>query len=373
MTFNSSSWAMVLVVGMTAATSAADETPQPKTLNIDQARAQAVSFLKTSQNDEGGWTTPQSTGITALVTYGLLRSDVPPTDLAVAKALKHIVSFAQPDGRLCGKSSRHAGYETAVSLMALQAANKSGEYTELIKKADQFLRNMQFGDDDDVARDDDRYGGTGYGPNSGRPDLSNTAFLVEALQAAGAKPDDPAMQRALVFISRCQNLESEHNTSPAAAKVNDGGFYYTVSAGGQSPAGDGEVGGLRSYGSMTYAGLKSMVYAGLTPEDQRVKAALGWIRQNYTVKSNPGMGDNGLFYYYQLFAKALDTVDLKQFDDAKGESHNWRKELAEQLIAIQKPNGSWVNSAPRWMEGDPNLVTAYSLIALSYCKPSTEK
>ena len=51
---------------------------------------------------------------------------------------------------------------------------------------------------------------------------------------------------------------------------------------------------LRSYGSMTYAGFKSMLYAGLSADDPRVQAAAGWISKHYDVKSNPGMQDAGL-------------------------------------------------------------------------------
>ena len=112
------------------------------------------------------------------------------------------------------------------------------------------------------------------------------------------------MQKALIFVSRCQNLESEHNTLPWAAKNPDGGFYYTAAAGGESPAGKTPNGGLRSYGSMTYAGLKSMIYAGVGRDDPRVKAATKWIEQHYDLSNNPGMGPSGLYYYYQTFAKA---------------------------------------------------------------------
>jgi hypothetical protein len=28
-----------------------------------------------------------------------------------------------------------------------------------------------------------------------------------------------------------------------------------------------------------------------------------------------------------------------------------------------------VNTNARWMEGDPNLVTSYALLALAYCLP----
>jgi squalene-hopene/tetraprenyl-beta-curcumene cyclase len=199
--------------------------------------------------------------------------------------------------------------------------------------------------------------------------LSNTAFLVDALHTLGRGADDPAMQKALLFISRCQNLESPQNTTQFAAKVNDGGFYYTIAAGGSSFAGETADGGLRSYGSMTYAGLKSMIYAGVGKDDPRVKAAHEWVKQHYTVTENPGMGEQGLYYYYHTFAKALATMGESQLATADGQTHDWRAELVQQLAASQKSDGSWINSNTRWLEGDPNLVTAYSLLALSYCQP----
>ncbi len=71
--------------------------------------------------------------------------------------------------------------------------------------------------------------------------------------------------------------------------------------------------------------------------------------------------------------KALTTLGADQFEDATGKKHDWRKELAEQLFSVQKSNGSWVNTNARWMEGDPNLSTAYSLMALKYCDPKPLK
>ena len=116
------------------------------------------------------------------------------------------------------------------------------------------------------------------------------------------------MQRALVFVSRCQNLRDRAQPDRSSPRKNpDGGFYYTIAAGGSSQAGNTDNGGLRSYGSMTYAGLKSMIYAGVDKDDQRVKAAVEWIGKNYTLDENPGMGDAGLYYYYHTFAKALDA------------------------------------------------------------------
>ena len=349
------------------------QTVGPKAEDLVKSRQKAINFLKTSQAEGGHWTSPESPGISGLITYSLLVSGVPATDPTLEKALKHLSSYIQPDGGIYFPKSHHSNYETAICLLAFSAANKDGKYTETIKKADAFLRKLQWDESETTDKSDPKYGGAGYGRTGDRPDLSNTVFFLDALQAAGAKQDDPAVQKALVFLSRCQNLETEHNTTPHASKVNDGGFYYTPAAGGNSQAGNTANGGLRSYGSMTYAGLKSMIYAGLTPEDQRVKAAIDWITKFYSVTENPGLGQQGVYYYHQMFAKALTTMELDLVKDADGKAHDWRKELAEHLFKSQQENGAWLNKNDRWYEGNPDLATAYVLIALHYCEPKAIK
>ena len=237
-----------------------------------------------------------------------------------------------------------------------------------MRNAEHFVKTLQWDEDEGLTKDDMNYGGAGYG-HSKRPDLSNTSFLIDALHSVGSDADEPALQKALIFVSRCQNLATPENTTALAGKVNDGGFYYTIAGGGSSMAGETPDGGLRSYGSMTYAGLKSMIYAGVGPDDPRVKAAFEWISDHYALAENPGMGTSGLYYYYHTFAKALDAAGDNTVTDAGGTSHDWRRELFEQLQQNQQENGSWVNSSTRWMEGNPNLVTSYALLTLSYCTP----
>jgi squalene-hopene/tetraprenyl-beta-curcumene cyclase len=118
----------------------------------------------------------------------------------------------------------------------------------------------------------------------------------------------------------------------------------------------------------------------LTKDDPRVKAALGWIQKHYTLSENPGMPgshadpidktQDGLYYYYQSFAKALSALDEDQIVDAKGEKHDWRHDLLAALAERQKPDGSWVNADPRFLENNTNLVTAYALLSLAYAKPA---
>ena len=246
--------------------------------------------------------------------------------------------------------------------MCFTEANTDGRYDSLLANAEKYVRKIQWNEDEGHDITSNSYGGAGYGKHE-RPDLSNTNFLIDALKARGVGPDDDAMQRALTFVSRCQNLETEHNTTAFATKNPDGGFYYTPAAGGSSQAGETADGGLRSYGSMTYAGLKSMIYAGVGPDDPRVKAAFNWISKHYVLDQNPGMGDAGLYYYYHTFAKALNAMEIDRVKDDRGSEHDWRAELLAELAGRQQEDGSWLNENSRWLEGDPNLVTGYALLA----------
>ena len=358
--------ALIFIVG-TASADSGGKTVGPSADALKKLRTGGINYLKTTQADDGSWTSPMAPGITALVTAALLDGGLAANDPTIVKALNHLKSHIQKDGGIYYAKSQHRNYEACVALIAFKKANTNGQYDEIVANNLQFLKKLQWDEGEGLESADARYGGAGYGSHE-RPDLSNTQFLLDALKDAGAGPDDPAVKKALIFVSRSQNLETEYNNTPFAALVNDGGFYYTPAAGGNSEAGKTPEGGLRSYGSMTYAGLKSYIYAGLKLDDPRVKAAFAWIRKFYTIDENPGMGQQGLYYYYHTFAKSLAVLNLDYFEDAKGNKHDWRAELADKLSKLQKGNGSWVNPA-RWNEGDPNLSTAYVLMGLSYCDP----
>jgi hypothetical protein len=363
-------WVLGLLVGTVAGlqvlpAAAADDVWAQR----EAAVAKAVDFLSKQQTPEGAFTAQAGPAVTALVTTGLLANGRTPDDPMVAKSLAYLQTFCRPDGGIYLAESNYKNYETSISLQAFSAANKDGRYNELLKKGERFAKELQWDEGEGKDPSDPAYGGAGYG-KSKRPDLSNTVFFLDALKAVGSGPDDPAVKKALIFVSRCQNLESEHNTTEFSAKNPDGGFYYTPAAGGTSQAGKTDTGGLRSYASMTYAGLKSMIFAGVGPDDPRVKAALEWLKKNYTLQSNPGMDQAGLYYYYHTFAKALDAIGQEKFTDAAGTAHDWRTELAAELVKRQKPDGSWTNENARWMEGDPNLVTGYVLMTMAYLKPT---
>ena len=254
--------------------------------------------------------------------------------------------------------------------MAFTEANDDKSYQSILDNAVKFLKAEQWDESKGIDTSDPRFGGTGYGEKS-RPDLSNTSFMLDALKAAGLPQSDPAYQRAIVFIRRCQNQSGEGaNDLPVGKEINDGGFFYTPVG---DPMGTTTEGGLRSYGSMTYAGLKSFLYAGVQPDDFRVQAAYQWIQKHYTLQENPGQGDAGLFYYYHTFAKALAALDVEVVVDDKAVRHSWREDLVKTLLSKQNPDGSWINTNRRWMETDPQLVTAFALMSLGQATRPSEK
>jgi len=290
-----------------------------------------------------------------------------------------------------------ASYVNACVVMGL-AATQDLRLRDLVEEGVDFLRSAQWDESEGVSPNQDWYGGAGYGRH-GRPDLSNTQMMLDALHDAGVSADDPAVQRALAFVTRTQNLHETNPADWAQAGANDGGFVYTPANGGESfaseAAGEGRYGELRpagaprtlrSYGSMTYAGLKSLLYAGLDQDDPRVVAALGWIQRHLTFDENPGLGQQGLYYYLHAMARALvaaqqpliESVSHDADDQAASESAdharatvNWREEMVAALIDRQLDDGGWRNDTTRWLEGEDVLATIYAILALQEClKPA---
>lgn len=348
---------------------AADGGASPEPKELQAVLDKAANFLRKQQNEDGSFAPKiAGPGVSALVAAALLRSGHGTDEPLVARTLGYLETMVHKDGGIYDK--RLANYTTSVALMAFAEANKNGKYDAILKNGARYLKSLQF-DDSTVEEKDPKFGGVGYDGKQ-RPDLSNTQYFLDALMAAGVSKDDPAVQRALKFVGRCQNLAGEFNDQPFAAKASEddkGGFVYNPNDPEKSPF-KTEAGGLRSTAGMTYAGLKSFLHAGVSRDDPRLKAALSYIRRHYTLDQNPGMGQAGLYYYYHTFAKAMSALGEDTFVDAAGNKHDWRKELFAALKKRQREDGSWVNEKDRFGENNPDLATAFAVLTLSYCRPA---
>jgi squalene-hopene/tetraprenyl-beta-curcumene cyclase len=494
----------LLTLGIAAATTtlASPATAAPDAEHREMAREmidKAIAYLRTQQDEaSGGWSVPENgpniPAITSLVLNGMLMSDdIDGDDPDVAQALDYLYSFLQDDGGIYDVIL--ANYNTAITVSALSKLEDDPKAREIIDRAVPFLKRLQWSEEaipgrEDTARvgrDHPYYGGVGYG-GSGRPDNSNMNLMLQAMHDAGIDPEEQVYQRALVFLQRTQMLHKDDdgnviNDMPYAEGSQQGGFIYATSPNednqgiGESKAGtieetlsDGTVASrLRAYGSMTYAGFKSYLYANLDRDDPRVLAAYNWLRENYTLEENPGIGLDGYYYFLITMSRAMDAwgepqieafgepvtlkavvpirntsemkigepdvVEVTALQDQDGRVYelaspvirvtrvlesndypsnvkssvstenlelrfeeqldyslagegphtdvqakqivftkrvrftnprNWSNDLIAKLAELQNEDGSFRSVDDRWMEDNPVLITAYSLIALQH-------
>lgn len=305
---------------------------------------------------------------------GKYRTD-PPEFLR--KGYDYLLASAKPDGGI--HRNNLVTYNTSISLVALLSAGRP-EYQPVILRARRFLIGLQRDFGVKGTPDDVFDGGIGYGSKYEHSDMGNTLQALEALALSRSLArDNPAVagadldwQAAIRFLQNCQNLPGS-NSQPwtSGDPENRGGFVYYPGhsmAGSVTNAATGRV-ALRSYGSISYGGLLSYLYADLKPEDPRVVAVHEWLQRNYTLDENPGMGPQGLFYYFHTMAKALTALGAEELTLPGGRTVAWRRELAMRLLDLQKPDGSWVNTSARWWENDPALVTSYAVQVLEMLHP----
>jgi squalene-hopene/tetraprenyl-beta-curcumene cyclase len=346
----------------------------------------AAAFMIKIQNKDGSWGErgkglKGELGSTGLAVMGLAQA---PVELRskykshCTKAIEWMLKHQQSDGSFIHKRSGYMTYRTSLALMAMKRTDAK-KYKSQIAKAAGWLSETQFSDKSGVKEGNPNYGGWGYDKKGVKPDadLSNASMALQALKESGLSPDDPVFKRAARFISGCQN-NSETNKGVGKIKAkDDGGFFYDPGLSRNKSSStnnkDGTV-SYESYSGMTYAGLMSLLYCKVDKRDPRVKAAMKWICAHWTLDKNSGLGirnskkdadQQGLFYYYLAFAKALDAYGQTVIKTKAGDK-NWPQELARVLVKKQSPAGFWKNEASaRWWEGNPLIPTVYSLNALN--------
>lgn len=315
-------------------------------MEMQFALQRGVDYLLRSQRDNGSWS--GHPGITALVTIALRRSpqaDTKPVLAAVARAQPRILAFAgSAPGTSPHRDSTHI-YSTSVTLMALGMADRP-EQAAIRSRIREYLRRFlteQLTSGRPLAYD-----------QANIPDISNIHWAMEALRLTRPEEDETGPDiwpRAREFIASCQVRSPQ--------EADDGGFTYSPIR----PAGHpGPV-----WGSLTCAGIKSLLFSGASPDDPRIAAAGHWLDRNDTLRKNPGLGPGGHFYYLYLRASAnLLLETLRPALPGAPTAHAWRGQIVEQLLAMQKSEGEWKNAARIWLEADANLCTAYAILVMEF-------
>lgn len=278
-----------------------------------------------------------------------------------------------------GTSRESGGRRTFVlsyGLMALVGANDDGHYDKLIRCTMRRLKAAQSVPTPGASESEASVGGTGY-ERAASPDLYHTSLALEALRQAGMPVRDPYVQRAVRFISSCQSLPEKGHPTGKPEAVLHGGFSIVPRTQGASKEDGKPDESLRPCGSLTCAGLKSLILCGVPKEDRRVEAALDWIRRNCTLAANPGMAipRGRLYDYYLCLAGAMTALGEDTIVGAGHIRHNWRRELGLVLEAEQQPDGSWLNleEADALSEIHPLATTSLAVMTLRRIKGAGNK
>ena len=259
---------IVAAIGLVAVP--AVTTGRPPMVGVPAAERQAmvdkaVAYLKTKQNKDGSFAPRLAgPGVSAVVAAALLRNGVKPDDPLLAKTLKYLEKKVKPDGGVYDRGL--ANYTTSVAIVAFTEANTGGKYDALIRNATKFLRDLQYGSDGSLQPAELKFGGVGYDGKS-RPDMSNTQYFLDALHGGRRAQGRPGRAASLgVRQPLPEPARPRHNDQPFAAKATEddkGGLVYNPIDADEQPPRRHPQGGLRSAGAMTYAGLKSFLYAGV--------------------------------------------------------------------------------------------------------------
>jgi squalene-hopene/tetraprenyl-beta-curcumene cyclase len=375
--------AALAIVGLPAAEKIPAASPPPAVApdisfrnEIERSLDRGVAWLQANQNSNGWWSTPGQPAVTALALIafkGDPKNRYQTSEPAWLKnGYRFLLGCVRPDGGI--HQTNLVTYNTSISMMALLAANQP-EYDSVVRKARQFLIGLQRDFGEQGKLDDVFDGGIGYGSKYEHSDMGNTLAALEAIYYSKRLVEDKNLAdtrdlnwpAAIHFLQNCQNLPAYNKQAWASADPKDkGGFVYYPGhsmAGSETNAATGRV-ALRSYGSISYGGMLSYIYANLKRDDPRVVAVFEWLRVNYTLEENPGMGPQGLYFYLHTMTKALTAYGVGELELKDGRKLNWRKEVAMRLINLQQRDGSWSNDNGRWWEKDPALVTSYAALSL---------
>jgi hypothetical protein len=357
---------------------------EPLEARIDRLLSRSERFLLSQQDKDGAFRSK---------TYGALKSGYALSPIVLSALL-----FVTPDeprlrsaydqgadfvATLVGADHKvvagpfgldYPVYASAGAIMVLAVpinARHARARTALVD----FLWSHQLAESNGWSKEDLEYGGWGYAdaipkkPPKGAPkneiltsNMSSTLFAAGALTLAGVSREDARLQKALVFVERCQNF----------GEGMDGGFFFTPTNDVQNKAGflSKDARGLvhyRSYGTMTADGLRALIRLGLPTEHPRVTAARTWLERNFTLARVPGeyppereVSRDGAYYYYLWsFSHAMMESGVRE---------RWPEALVGELERRIKSDGSFANTSLDMREDDPLIATSFAVAALGVAR-----
>jgi hypothetical protein len=300
-----------------------------------------VGYLWSLQNADGGWNErPQyNCGVSSLVTLALLNCGEDSDSPRMRKALNYL-----------RKMPPQTTYSVSLQAMVFcAAATKSNEDLSLIERNCRWLAEKQLAD-----------GSWSYPSGGGDP--SNSQFALLALhegQRIGIRlQDDPQADEEA--WKKCFTTAEGYWHK---LQNGDGSFPYT---------GEGS-------GSMTCAGIASLVIASselssieaqpagdtvaccgqADGREDRIRAAIKWLTDNFSITTNPN-ATGYLFYYLYALERAGRMTGNRFFG-----THDWYREGADLFLRLQDKAIGLIDSPSVFESNNREENTAFALLFLS--------
>lgn len=329
-------------------------------------------FLWAEQAEDGGWHSRtyellrSGQALTPFVLNSLLQSEEPLSaahKAQAARAVAFIKARLTEGGALGMANPILHDYPNYATALAVEALSRDAAEKPAAAKMIGYLHSQQFAGAG-WSKEHPAFGAWGMGGITRTPrepghlDLSMTRNVLEALRNCEPKASAGAFDGALIFLSRCQNLNDG----------GDGGFFFSTVVLEANKAGS-ESARFRSYGTATADGILALLACGVKPDDTRVQSALQWLLAHHRTGAAPGFPDEitkhwdtGLqYYYYAALARVFKQLNIHADLDGRD---LW-SELRTFLIKSQHADGSWANDNFLVKEDDPLVATVFAISALS--------
>ena len=303
--------------------------------SVNRAIDRGITYLRKSQTDRGGWDEfpGHSCGVSSLCTLSLLNAGVSREDPAIKNAMRYLRS-----------NEAHDTYSLSLQTLVYCQYGATGDLPRIRANVAR-LSETQI----QQGRNSGAWGYGGKRQTNGDP--SNAQFALLALGAAvdrGVDVDAELFERAIDYWTRRQSA--------------GGGWSY---------------GGGPASGSMTCAGIASLIIAngrlgnqsssvekgqilccGGSDKNAPIQQGLDWLSERFNAQTNPG-GHGGTFFYYLYAIERTGRLTGRRFFG----DHDWYREGAEKLLSSQDGfQGYWSGDS----SGEsPTIATSFALLFLS--------
>ncbi|MFG0261410.1 MAG: DUF4159 domain-containing protein [Novipirellula sp. JB048] len=328
--------AVLLAWGMLGPTTATAIDPA----SVQRAIDRGVAYLRSSQNERGGWNEygSQSCGLSSLCTLALLNAGVSRDDPDMVRAMRYLRLF-EPEET----------YSVALQTLVYCQLGAAGDLDRIRRNVRWLIEAQR-----NQGVPANRLGSWSYGRGMGNGDPSNAQFAILALGAAkerGIEIEAEVFERAIAYWQRIQRSDGGWgygSSQPATGSMTSAGIASIIIGR------DGTAGG-----SSRIAGDEIQCCGMESAEKDPVEAGLKWLGDRFTTTVNPG-GDSMTFYYYLYALERVGRLSGRRFIGG----HDWYREGAEQLLAVHDQfQGFWSGAAP--MESNRDIATSFALLFLS--------